>query len=205
MGEYLESKGLVRGSKVAGFKFVNVEFKWQGTGYSAFDCGVYMMIHMLLFNGKLFDCALGEMDVINLIRAEVVSILILSDHNKVRESVRARITQFMEKYGQGLNSVSNVAQKRSLDDEEEITYSKRPRVAGPPPKRVEGSPVVNPVAIQAESSPVVVQASVQSSGSQPLLAITSRPRGGGDGLGCSIDCGTAGTQTLVVSTFLRNN
>ncbi|XP_074290740.1 uncharacterized protein LOC141617442 [Silene latifolia] len=209
MGAYLESKGFVRGSKVAGFKFVNVEFKWQGTGYSAFDCGVYMMIHMLLFNGKLFDCALGEMDVLNLVRAEVVSILILSDHNKVRESVRSRITQFRDKYGQGLNPlenlVSNVAQKRSLDDEEEITYSKRPRVAVPPPKRVEGSPVVNPVAIQAESSPAVVQASAQSSGSQPLSAVRSRPRGGGDGLGCSIDCGAAGTQTLVVSTFLRNN
>ncbi|XP_074299782.1 uncharacterized protein LOC141630949 [Silene latifolia] len=103
MGAYLESKGFVRGSKVAGFKFVNVEFKWQGTGYSAFDCGVYMMIHMLLFNGKLFDCALGEMDVLNLVRAEVVSILILSDHNKVRESVRSRITQFRDKYGQGPN------------------------------------------------------------------------------------------------------
>ncbi|XP_074291134.1 uncharacterized protein LOC141617901 [Silene latifolia] len=155
MGKFLESKGIAKVSKVSEFNFVNVEFKWQGRGYSRFDCGLYMMIHMLLFCGKPFDCALGERDVINLIRAEVVSILVLSDVNKVREDVRQMISQF---------------KKRNLDDEEEITYSKRPRTSNPLPNRVEGSPVVKPVAIHVERSPVVIPAAVQSSGSQPMSA-----------------------------------
>ncbi|KAH9619064.1 hypothetical protein KSS87_008931 [Heliosperma pusillum] len=38
-----------------------------------------------------------------------------------------------------------------------------------------------------------------------LSAVKSRPRGGGDGLGCTIDCGVADIAILVVAKPLRNN
>ncbi|KAK9734398.1 hypothetical protein RND81_04G137000 [Saponaria officinalis] len=41
---------------------------------------------------------------------------------------------------------------------------------------------------------------------EQLSAVSSRRRGRGDGLGCSLDCGQAtGASLLVVSNFLRNN
>ncbi|XP_074297487.1 uncharacterized protein LOC141628216 [Silene latifolia] len=48
MGKYMAYKGLDKGKKVEGFPFVNIKFNWQGAGHTANDCGLYVMVHMLL-------------------------------------------------------------------------------------------------------------------------------------------------------------
>ncbi|KAH9612207.1 hypothetical protein KSS87_018858, partial [Heliosperma pusillum] len=64
---------------------------------------------------------------------------------------------------------------------------KRPRLSDSEPK--------TPVATTAAHSKSITS----------LSAVKSRPRGGGDGLGCTIDCGVADIAILVVAKPLRNN
>ncbi|KAH9619657.1 hypothetical protein KSS87_019559 [Heliosperma pusillum] len=64
---------------------------------------------------------------------------------------------------------------------------KRPRLSDSEPK--------TPVATTAAHSKSI----------RSLSAVKSRPRGGGDGLGCTIDCGLADIAILVVAKPLRNN
>ncbi|KAH9621567.1 hypothetical protein KSS87_000461 [Heliosperma pusillum] len=64
---------------------------------------------------------------------------------------------------------------------------KRPRLSDSEPK--------TPVATTAAHSKSITS----------LSAVKSRPRGGGDGLGCTIDCGLADIAILVVAKPLRNN
>ncbi|KAH9602941.1 hypothetical protein KSS87_000955, partial [Heliosperma pusillum] len=64
---------------------------------------------------------------------------------------------------------------------------KRPRLSDSEPK--------TPVATTAAHSNSITS----------LSAVKSRPRGGGDGLGCTIDCGLPDIAILVVAKPLRNN
>ncbi|KAH9613761.1 hypothetical protein KSS87_010289 [Heliosperma pusillum] len=64
---------------------------------------------------------------------------------------------------------------------------KRPRLSDSEPK--------TPVATTAAHSNSIIT----------LSDVKSRPRGGGDGLGCTIDCGLADVAILVVAKPLRNN
>lgn len=179
MGKYLVSKGIEKGAKVSEFKLVNVAFRWQGVGYNANDCGVYLMLHMLLYCGSPFDCRLGEIDTNDLSRAEIAAILILSDLNKCRDDVLSRVASFREQIKKTAHSYKTPPQKidpkRNIDDEAEceVTYKR-----------------------QRRSSTI----------DEPLSVLSSRRRGKGDGLGSSLDFGKiSGTDTLVVSNFLRNN
>ncbi|KAH9608697.1 hypothetical protein KSS87_006269 [Heliosperma pusillum] len=56
-----------------------------------------------------------------------------------------------------------------------------------------------------DSDLVVATTTAHSNSITSLSAVKSRPRGGGDGLGCTIDCGLADLTILVVSKPLRNN
>ncbi|KAH9625607.1 hypothetical protein KSS87_003847, partial [Heliosperma pusillum] len=73
------------------------------------------------------------------------------------------------------------------DLREAETEEKRPRLSDSEPK--------TPVATTAAHSKSI----------RSLSAVKSRPRGGGDGLGCTIDCGLADIAILVVAKPLRNN
>ncbi|KAK9733815.1 hypothetical protein RND81_04G094300 [Saponaria officinalis] len=54
------------------------------------------------------------------------------------------------------------------------------------------------------ATPVAAIVNIQPNG--PLSPLSSKRRGKGDGLGCSLDCGqTTGASLLVVSNFMRNN
>ncbi|XP_074288275.1 uncharacterized protein LOC141613440 [Silene latifolia] len=96
MGKYLVSKGLSKGSKVADFKLVNIQFSWQKVGYSRNDCDVYMMLTMMFYFGNLFECGLGKTVNMNLFRAEIAATLVLCDINKEREDVLRRVDAFKE-------------------------------------------------------------------------------------------------------------
>ncbi|KAH9613697.1 hypothetical protein KSS87_014437, partial [Heliosperma pusillum] len=71
--------------------------------------------------------------------------------------------------------------------EECLPEEKRPRLSDSEP--------ITPVATTAAHSNSITS----------LSAVKSRPRGGGDGLGCTIDCGLADLTILVVAKPLRNN
>lgn len=197
MGKYMVSKGLDKGSKVSEFKLVNVPFAWQGVGYSAMDCGTYLMIHMLLYAGKPFDHGgLGSVEGMNLYRAEIAAILALSDINQSRQDVLNAAKTFKDgklidtaassKTGSFKTPAQSTAPKRSRDNNTGQS-AKRPRLSK--------SSLKTPDA----------KGNVVNSPESGLSAIRSRTRGKGDGLGCSLNCGVVDLTTLVISKTLRNN
>jgi len=88
-----------RGEHVQRFNLVNIPFKWQ-VHYSlagTTDCGVYVMMHMLFYNGQDFDCDLFSGRSRSLYRAEIVAILLLSDVNKCRSSLLDSVEAFEDR------------------------------------------------------------------------------------------------------------
>ncbi|XP_074298972.1 uncharacterized protein LOC141629961 [Silene latifolia] len=187
MGKYLVSKGLSKGAKVSGFKIVNIEFSWQGQGYSRNDCGVFMMLHMMFYRGSPFECDLGKEDAMSLYRAEIAATLVLCDINSIREDILTRVGFFKTTAGHPLTRKLN-AVKRKTDGDIGPESTKRARVT----ESEKPVMVVTPVAMRIPSG-------------QALSAVKSHPRGKGDGLGCSLDCGRGGLNTNVVSKLLRGN
>ncbi|KAH9613086.1 hypothetical protein KSS87_001474 [Heliosperma pusillum] len=79
-----------------------------------------------------------------------------------------------------------------------ILHDLREAETGPPEEkrpRLSDSEPITPVATTAAHSNSITS----------LSAVKSRPRGGGDGLGCTIDCGLPDLTILVVAKPLRNN
>ncbi|KAH9618977.1 hypothetical protein KSS87_014382 [Heliosperma pusillum] len=83
--------------------------------------------------------------------------------------------------------VSKNGKKRGSDSDTGPPEEKRPRLSDSEPK--------TPVATTAAHSKSI----------RSLSVVKCRPRGGGDGLGCTIDCGLADIAILVVAKPLRNN
>ncbi|KAK9725160.1 hypothetical protein RND81_05G126400 [Saponaria officinalis] len=107
MGDYMVSKGISKGEKVRGFPLVNMQFTWQGAAHSRNDCGVYTMLHMLLYCGDLFECFDPlELDRMQLYRAEIAATLVLSDINIVREAVLSCSSSFNKQKDQTGNSMT---------------------------------------------------------------------------------------------------
>ncbi|KAK9665423.1 hypothetical protein RND81_14G111800 [Saponaria officinalis] len=107
MGDYMVSKGISKGEKVRGFPLVNMQFTWQGAAHSRNDCGVYTMLHMLLYCGDLFECFDPlELDRMQLYRAEIAATLVLSDINNVREAVLSCSSSFNKQKDQTGNSMT---------------------------------------------------------------------------------------------------
>ncbi|KAK9706686.1 hypothetical protein RND81_07G144700 [Saponaria officinalis] len=181
MGDYMVSKGISKGEKVRGFPLVNMQFTWQGAAHSRNDCGVYTMLHMLLYCGDLFECFDPlELDRMQLYWAEIAATLVLSDINIVREAVLSCSSSFNKQKDQTDNSMTasdvfntpghSMRTKRTISCPIGISIPKRRRSMTP-------------------SSSV----------------IKSRPRGRGDGLGCSLCCGPPDQSALVISKTLRAN
>ncbi|KAK9714631.1 hypothetical protein RND81_06G108000 [Saponaria officinalis] len=174
-------RGISKGEKVRGFPLVNMQFTWQGAAHSRNDCGVYTMLHMLLYCGDLFECFDPlELDRMQLYRAEIAATLVLSDINIVREAVLSCSSSFNKQKDQTGNSMTasvvfntpghSTRTKRTLSCPIGISIPKRRRSMTP-------------------SSSV----------------IKSRPRGRGDGLGCSLYCDPPDQSALVISKTLRAN
>ena len=55
MGGYLSDIGHPEGEAVKSFEVENIRLKWASNVTNT-DCGVYLMKHLELFNGRTFDC-----------------------------------------------------------------------------------------------------------------------------------------------------
>ncbi|XP_074288238.1 uncharacterized protein LOC141613403 [Silene latifolia] len=93
-GSYLVEKGFERGSEVRNFKFVNVAFGWKSEGSQNLDCGVFVMIHMMFYAGKLFKSELHDALKRIIYRAEIAAILVLANINKIRKKLLDLVDDF---------------------------------------------------------------------------------------------------------------
>ncbi|KAK9715502.1 hypothetical protein RND81_06G169000 [Saponaria officinalis] len=173
-GSYLQMNDIEKDEKVRTFPIVNREFKWQSTDENL-DCGLFMMIHMMFYYGRIFDCDLKDEKKRELYRAEVAPILIMSDYKENRDETMKTINKFSE-------------QKESL--ELNIFEEREERSEG---------------ADATKEGEVTPKSKIQGKESSPTSVLGSRRRGESDGLGCTYDCGLADDKVLVVSKFMRAN
>ncbi|KAK9698269.1 hypothetical protein RND81_08G092600 [Saponaria officinalis] len=173
-GSYLQMNGIEKGEKVRTFPIVNREFKWQSTDENL-DCGLFMMIHMMFYYGRIFDCDLKDEKKRELYRAEVAPMLIMSDYNENRDETMKTINKFSE---QNESHELNIFEARE--------------------ERSEGADAT-------KKDEVTPASKIQGKESSPTSVLGSHKRGESDGLGCTYDCGLADDKVLVVSKFMRSN
>ncbi|KAH9608229.1 hypothetical protein KSS87_012620, partial [Heliosperma pusillum] len=176
--EYLVSKGTKNAVKVKEFMMINVPFDWQ-TREQDLDCGVFMMFHMMFFDGDIFYCELYNVQKRDLYRGEVAVTLILSDFNGNRSEVLERVTRHNEMKGKLLPKL----------------LSKRERIKK---KKTKGRAGVKNVQTPDSKIKDMVE-----DGSASVVG-SSRP-GKSDGLGCTFNCGMGDDKVLLVSKFMRAN
>ncbi|XP_074266837.1 uncharacterized protein LOC141590125 [Silene latifolia] len=197
MGKYMVYKGLDKGKKVEGFPFVNITFNWQGAGYTVNDCGLYVMVHMLLYRGEPFECTIGTKDSNDLMRAEVVATLVLSDINVDREAVLSRVAAFKEVKDREMEELRE-AQRLAGNT------SGRKRGAGVAGENSSAKRPCSKVSSTYQTPPPQV-ALGRTPSSRALSAVNCRSRGKGDGLGCTTYCGEPDADLTVVAKVLRLN
>jgi hypothetical protein len=199
LGRYLVKKGLPKGADVEGFPMVNVPFSWQsGSDSHNNDCGLFVMMHMLLYVGIPFECGLGDSDKRILFRAEIAATLVMSDINDSRNSVLTKVQDMfgnkqlllaalVEKRGKGKTPVKYVRKlKRKLEEGALEKAPKKPTGSSSPLTTT----IIDQVLSNPEKSP---------------LGSRKRGKPNGDGLGCSIDCGAPNDKLLVVSRVFKAN
>lgn len=177
---FLCEKGFQKWADVPQFKYVNVEFDWQRDCSTAgyVDCGLYMMMHFLLYNGRPFSCGLADKNTRDLYRAEIVATLVLSDINLVRGDVLEKVEAFE---GTKESALPDLVKKRREEDHKELLE-----------KMNEYSAAVGRCTDSGPSSVL---------GSRKRLSKAALD----DGLGCTIDCGLGFTKPLLVSKHMRDN
>ncbi|KAK9748089.1 hypothetical protein RND81_02G035100 [Saponaria officinalis] len=91
-GRYLTENGVKKGEMVNIFEIRNVPFNWQCKElFDNLDCGVFMMLHMLFYVGKLFNCGLGNATSRIVYRVEILAILVMSELNSTRQEVLDKV------------------------------------------------------------------------------------------------------------------
>jgi len=179
-GEYMFTNGMVRGQDVCKFKLVNIPFCWQVhhslAGYT--DCGVYLMMHMLFYNGKQFDCDLVNKKSRSLYRAEITAILVLSDLNINRPLLLESVDAF-EGFKQGL--LPGLVLKRKQEDQNRLLRI----LLGP----------YEDIYVKTTKSSVL--------GSRKRLSKKHENNGLDDGLGCSLQCTPRNKSLVLVSKYMR--
>ncbi|XP_074298129.1 uncharacterized protein LOC141628945 [Silene latifolia] len=176
------SKGLKQGEKVQMFPLVNKKFKWQSKDFNL-DCGVFMMLHMMFYNGEIFDCDLNDEMKRKLYRAEIATALVFSDYNHTRTETMDTVTKF-DTLKESLEPI--LLEKRRLKrEEEEKEKANSLKKVCTPKSKIKG--LKRPDDNDCNTS-----------------VLGSRRKGNSDGLGCTYNCGKAG-DILVVSKFMRNN
>ncbi|XP_074302732.1 uncharacterized protein LOC141634468 [Silene latifolia] len=193
-GSFLVEKGFERGSEVCNFKFVNVAFGWKSKGSQNLDCGVFVMIHMMFYAGKLFKSELHDLLKRIIYRAEIAAILVLADINKIRKQLLDLVDDFTKTKAPLLPVL---LKKRKLADLEaeraEADALEAVRVMAEEPDDGVGTP-----RSMKKSMPDTPMSDVMIRSGRG-----SRPNS--DGLGCSIKRGQGDTNLVVVSKIMRAN
>jgi hypothetical protein len=130
-GQYLTEKGLERGRDVAGFKMVNVEFRWQSEARDDVDCGCFLMFHMLFYRGMVFHCDLWDRESRILYRAELLAILLMSPYNESKPDLMDRLEKFNQHKEAILPLLFQARRLRAEEEEREKNKPKRGRKKTP--------------------------------------------------------------------------
>ena len=184
MGEFLITMGLGKGAFVTDFGFENVKLKWKAKKGHNNDCGVFVMIHQLLYCGEPFECDLGRADSRALYRGEISACLIMCELNNYRSDVLEGVKKF------ALFKAEKATVKRKSDC---VVVSAN--------KRIKTEKIESPHTPKTPTVPPSPRQNLRSAEKSALGG--SRLRGkDDDGLGWCL-VGMPSTRSIVVSQYLR--
>ncbi|KAL2931819.1 Midasin, partial [Bienertia sinuspersici] len=93
-GTYLFMKGHSTADWVRQFKIRQIKFDWQSCRTNM-DCGVFLLYHCCLYQGKAFKSAnLHKASQRRIYRAEICASIVLSDLNIIRSQVLSSVDDF---------------------------------------------------------------------------------------------------------------
>ncbi|KAL2944093.1 Sentrin-specific protease 5 [Bienertia sinuspersici] len=93
-GTYLFVKGHSTADWVRQFKIRQIKFDWQSCRTNM-DCGVFLLYHCCLYQGKAFKSAnLHKASQHRIYRAEICASIVLSDLNIIRSQILSSIDDF---------------------------------------------------------------------------------------------------------------
>uniref|UniRef100_A0A803MAR5 Ubiquitin-like protease family profile domain-containing protein n=1 Tax=Chenopodium quinoa TaxID=63459 RepID=A0A803MAR5_CHEQI len=95
MSELMNKLQHPKAEDIMSYEFDNVSFPWKSTKQTL-DCGVFCMLHMLCFNGELFNGDLGLANRRKLYRAKICASLVLSDINSNIDAIVDKVSKFKE-------------------------------------------------------------------------------------------------------------
>lgn len=169
-------------------------FGWKIGGAQNLDCGVFVMMHMMFYVGKLFTSELHDPLKRIIYRAEIAVILVLADINQQRDKLLPLVEAFTKVKAPLLPIL---IEKRMLAELEAM------RGEG---DDLEASRMLAEELLDGEVTPVPGEKTMSAAPTSAGMIRSARgSRPGSDGLGCSINCGKADRNLLVVSKVMRNN
>ncbi|KAK9671728.1 hypothetical protein RND81_12G050800 [Saponaria officinalis] len=218
MGIFLNDNNLTKGLEVCKFPLVVVPFNWHQIDEPNLDCGLFLMLHMLLYCGKAFDCDLGNPQSRILYRAEVAATLMLSDINDLRPQLLLRIEKFENEKQSLLPKLldlrKQVAEKvtanenvnlgeevREEDEERQKKGENRESDDNEVREAREGNVETPTKGVKRKADDDFEPGSAKFSKS----VLGSRSAKKSHGLGCTYDSGDADSSSLLVSKFMREN
>ncbi|KAK9740060.1 hypothetical protein RND81_03G008100 [Saponaria officinalis] len=218
MGIFLNDNNLTKGLEVCKFPLLVVPFNWHQIDEPNLDCGLFLMLHMLLYCGKASDCDLGNPQSRILYRAEVAATLMLSDINDLRPQLLLRIEKF-ENEKQSLlpklldlrkqvaekvtaNENVNLGEEVGEEDEERQKKGENRESDDNEVREAREGNVETPTkGVKRKADDDFEPDSAKFSKS----VLGSRSAKKSHGLGCTYDSGDADSSSLLVSKFMREN
>ncbi|KAK9734433.1 hypothetical protein RND81_04G139200, partial [Saponaria officinalis] len=98
MSDYLEYRGIAKGSQLAGFKHRQIKFEWTRSTPNDEESGIFTMIHMLMYEGKTFKHDdLGSKKNRRYLVIQVAAALALADMNMLRDELLAEVAGWVSR------------------------------------------------------------------------------------------------------------
>ncbi|KAH9609724.1 hypothetical protein KSS87_011932 [Heliosperma pusillum] len=94
MSDYLEEKGVERAVELVGFPVVHIKFDWQTYEENNIKSGNFLMMHMIRYEGDIFEPDLKSKVYRRYYWAEMAAALLLADINEERENLIDRVKEF---------------------------------------------------------------------------------------------------------------
>ncbi|KAH9617932.1 hypothetical protein KSS87_007990 [Heliosperma pusillum] len=96
LSDYLELKGIDRGSEMVMFEHRQIKFSWQSSSPNLPESGLFVMMHMLMYDGNPFDNEdLRRKISRRYLVFQLTASLILADINTIRDEVVGKVNQFL--------------------------------------------------------------------------------------------------------------
>ncbi|KAH9612578.1 hypothetical protein KSS87_009729 [Heliosperma pusillum] len=93
MSDYLEEKGDERAVELVGFPVVHIKFNWKTYEENNIESGNFLMMHMIRYEGEIFEADLKSKVYRRYYWAEMAAALLLADINEERTHLINRVKE----------------------------------------------------------------------------------------------------------------